>query len=81
MSDSDSREAGLAMLLVDVLSGEEEDAELLLHYARDPESLVPAKREAVERRLLESPAYADQLRVLRRLTPLANGAPVSAEHD
>jgi len=68
MSDPEIRKAGLAMLLVDVLSGEDEDAELLLRYARDPASLRPAKREQVERRLAASPAYADQLRVLRRLS-------------
>jgi len=64
---SDSKDVGLAMLLVDVLSGDDEEIELLLRYARDPASLRPAKRRDIERRLAESPAYADQLRVLRRL--------------
>jgi len=68
MSDPHEREAGLAMLLVDVLAGEDQDVELLVRYAQDPDALSSEERQQVEHALETSPAYADQLRVLRRLT-------------
>lgn len=79
MSEGDSKEAGLAMLLVDVLSGDDEDIESLLAYARDPESLSARERQEIERRIEASPAYADQLRVLKRMG--LSSAPSGSDPD
>ncbi len=67
-ADEGACEPGLAMLLIDVLAGGSDEAEQLARYAQDPALLSPADRASIERRLAESPAVADQLRVLRRLT-------------
>lgn len=67
VSDADSELASLAMLLVDVLAGDAEELELLERYARAPDGLSAPQRSRLELRIAESPALADQLRVLRRL--------------
>lgn len=69
VSDSDPELAGLAMLLFDVLAGDAEELELLERYASAPEELSSAQRSRLELRLAESPALADQLRILRKLGP------------
>ena len=67
LSDADSELSGLAMLLVDVLAGDADELELLERYAHEPGALSSAHRSRLELRIAESPALADQLRVLRRL--------------
>jgi hypothetical protein len=61
-----NRDAALAALLGDVLASDQPDAELLVRYAEDPQSLSSAERQAIELHLAQSPAYADQLRVLKQ---------------
>ena len=68
VSDPDAELSGLAMLLIDVLAGDADELELLERYAREPDGLGAAQRSRLELRLAESPALADQLRVLLRLT-------------
>ena len=77
MADPKSDEAGLAMLLVDVLAGDDQEIEDLLVYARDPEGLASDRRRRLERRLRDSPALADQLRVLQRVGPLEDPSATS----
>jgi hypothetical protein len=66
VTEDDPELDGLAMLLIDVLAGEAEELELLARYARAPEQLESDQRSEIELRIAESPALADQLRVLRR---------------
>ena len=77
MADPQADDAGLAMLLVDVLAGDDQEIEDLLIYARDPEGLARDRRLRLESRLRESPALADQLRVLKRLGPLEDPSATS----
>jgi hypothetical protein len=74
VTEEDARLAGLAMLLMDVLAGEDSELELLARYARAPEQLAADQRAELERRIAESPALADQLRVLRRLATSGSSA-------
>jgi hypothetical protein len=67
VSDAEPGLSGLAMLLVDVLAGDSEELELLERYARSPDALSAAQRSRLELRIAESPALADQLRVLCKL--------------
>ncbi len=67
VSDADAELSGLAMLLIDVLAGDADELELLERYARAPDALSDAQRSHLEVRIAESPALADQLRVLRKL--------------
>jgi hypothetical protein len=76
VSDPDAELSGLAMLLIDVLAGDADELELLERYARAPDALGAAQRSRLELRLAESPALADQLRVLRRLAVRAPGKPL-----
>ena len=79
VSDADSELSGLAMLLVDVLAGDADELELLVRYANAPGELSSAQRSRLELRLAESPALADQLRVLRRLAARSWGPGGSEE--
>lgn len=72
VTDADPELSALAMLLVDVLAGDPVELELLERYARAPDALSATQRSHLELRLAESPALADQLRVLRGLA--ARGA-------
>ena len=65
MSQARDRKAGLATLLGDVLSAGQPEPELLVRYAESPDSLSPEERQSVEMHLAQSPAYADQLKVLK----------------
>ena len=73
MSDADPELSGLAMLLIDVLAGDDDELELLARYASAPGDLSPAQRSRIELRIAESPALADQLRVLHRLAARRGG--------
>ena len=63
---------GADRLLDDLLLGEGPDPELLVRYASDPDALSTDEREALERQLAQSPALADELRVLRGFDPTAS---------
>ena len=79
VSDADPELSGLAMLLVDVLAGDDDELELLARYASAPDELSASQRSRLELRIAESPALADQLRVLRRLGARAGALPSSEE--
>lgn len=71
-----SRDAALLDLLLDAYSADDPPLEWLVRYAQDPGALPAEQRSAIERRLAESPAYAEELRALQRLGVAA--APASA---
>jgi hypothetical protein len=66
MTENGSRRDGLARLLGAVFAAETPDPELLVRYARSPDSLESEERAAVEAARAASPQVADQLRVLER---------------
>lgn len=61
-------------LLADVLSGDGPDTATLAAYARDPASLAPDVRRAVEAYLLASPAHRDRMRAISRGALLLRGS-------
>lgn len=65
MRYSRDRDRGLAELLGDVFSSGQPDPELLVRYGGNPQSLSADERQSVETHLAASPAYADQLKVLK----------------
>lgn len=73
-----SRDAALLDLLLDAYSADDPPLEWLVRYAQDPGSLPAEQRSAIERRLAESPAYAEELRALQRLAVAAAPAAVRA---
>jgi hypothetical protein len=74
MSESNDNHEGLAALLADALIEEEVvEADLLLRYASEAESLEPAERDRVERYLAASPAHRQQLRSLVRFAEARAG--------
>jgi hypothetical protein len=81
VTEEDPRLAGLAMLLMDVLAGEDSELELLARYARAPEQLAADQRAELEYRIAQSPALADQLRVLRRFAAGGSSADAPRVRD
>ena len=67
MSEPDIQKQALERLLEDVLDADGIDPDTLLRFHRDPASMPPEQREAIERRVAESPDVAAQLELLRRV--------------
>lgn len=78
MTHSKHSDDTLNRLLDDVLSSDDVTPEQLVQYAEQPESLDDDERAFIEQRLDESPALADQLRVLNDFRPAADPASASA---
>jgi hypothetical protein len=86
MADASVLDDRLAMLVLDVLAGDEEDRALLIRYAEAPDALDDAARAHLEARLVSSPELSLQLELLRRMArsgtapkPSEDGAPVRSE--
>ena len=80
MRNDQGDEAGLDALLAELVSGEA-DAALLARFADEPGTLSPEQRTRVEARLSESPAYADQLRLLENFDLSALEQTAEAEEE
>jgi hypothetical protein len=66
MSANTPRRANLSDLMAEAVASPGPEPALLARYAENPERLSPEEREEVERAIAESPAVADQVRVLQR---------------